>query len=176
MTLKAPKKKNQPFPTPLTLTNQHGENYILVEESNKSWPNVAGEVENGPPRRLQSQWCGSCSGGKGKPHKRRFVLAQGRWGAGGSQWEDTRPKSACGLWGVITLMLNVSEASSSWDLCSDNRGLLWSIISKACGDDVCSFQERKEFPVTSHGKCQKKKLSDRLTWELLLLGQFLFLF
>lgn len=156
MTLKAPKKKNQPFPTPLTLTNQHGENYILVEESNKSWPNVAGEVENGPPRRLQSQWCGSCSGGKGKPHKRRFVLAQGRWGAGGSQWEDTRPKSACGLWGVITLMLNVSEASSSWDLCSDNRGLLWSIISKACGDDVCSFQERKEFPVTSHGKCQKK--------------------
>lgn len=46
MTLKAPKKS--PFPTPLTLTNQHGENYILVEDSNKSWSNVAGEVEKGP--------------------------------------------------------------------------------------------------------------------------------
>lgn len=48
MTLKAPKKKNI-FPTPLTLKNQHGENYILVEELNKSWLNVAGEVEKGPP-------------------------------------------------------------------------------------------------------------------------------
>lgn len=72
-----------PFPTPLAQKNQHGENYILVEVSNKSWPNGAAEVEKGLPWRLPSQWCGSCAEGKGKPHKRRFVLAQGRWGAKG---------------------------------------------------------------------------------------------
>lgn len=98
MTLKAPKKKKKkPFPTPLTLKNQHGENYILVEESNKSWPNVAGEVEKGPPWRLQPQWCGSRAGGKGKPHKRRFVLARGRWGARGVSGRIRGLKSACGL-------------------------------------------------------------------------------
>lgn len=81
--LKHQKIKKNLLPPPPTLKNQHGENYILVEESNKSWPNVAGEVEKGPPWRLQSQWCGSCTGGVGKPHKRRFVLALGRWGARG---------------------------------------------------------------------------------------------
>lgn len=64
LTLKAPKKKS--LPTPLTLKNQHGENYILVEELNKCWPSVAVEVEKGPAWRLQSQWCGSRAGGKGE--------------------------------------------------------------------------------------------------------------
>lgn len=92
LTLKAPKKKRKKSSLiPPTFTNQHGENYIWVEEMNKSWLNVAAEVEKkkGPLHWLQPQWCGSCTGEKGKPHKRRFVLAQGRWGALGSQGEDT---------------------------------------------------------------------------------------
>lgn len=58
MTVKEPKneeEKKKPFLFPSVSKNQHGENYILVEESNKSWLNVAGEVEKGPPWRLQSQ-------------------------------------------------------------------------------------------------------------------------
>lgn len=44
MTLKATRKKKQSL-IPPTLTNQHGENYSWVEEMNKSWLNVAAEVE-----------------------------------------------------------------------------------------------------------------------------------
>lgn len=55
MTLEAMIKKKE-SPIPLTLTNQHGENYIWVEEMNKFWLNVAAEVEKkSPPHRLQPQ-------------------------------------------------------------------------------------------------------------------------
>lgn len=104
--------KKTPFPRPIALTNQHGENYILVEEMNKSWMNVAGEVRGKRPSvSAAAQWCGSCAGEKGKPHKRRFVLAQGRWGARESQGEGTKLESACEFRSVITVMLNLTVGS-----------------------------------------------------------------